>query len=135
MEAMKEEALATIESGRPRERILLSVRELVEFLGRNGDIDDRSQGRDSLAAMQAGSRLHRRLQKQGISAYHPEVPLRISIDMGEYDLEMSGRADGIIYEQDDRGGISEESLPVIDEIKGMYQDCLLYTSPSPRDTR
>ena len=35
MEAMKEEALATMESGRPRERILLSVRELVEFLGRN----------------------------------------------------------------------------------------------------
>lgn len=129
MEAMKEEALATIESGRPRERILLSVRELVEFLGRNGNIDDRSQGRDSLAAMQAGSRLHRRLQKQGTSAYHPEVPLRISIDMGEYDLEISGRADGIIYEQDDRGEIGEESLPVIDEIKGMYQDVLAFEEP------
>ena len=49
--------------------------------------------------------------------------------MGEYDLEISGRADGIIYEQDDRGGISEESLPVIDEIKGMYQDVLAFEEP------
>ncbi len=128
---MGKEVLATMKSDLPRGQILLSVRELVEFLGRSGDIDDRSQGRDSLTAMQAGSRLHRKLQKKSTSAYHAEVPLQFLTDMGEYDLGISGRADGIIYELDEGGEIDEKSLVVIDEIKGMYQDVLAFESPLP----
>ena len=54
--------------------IEISVRGLVEFLLRCGDLDNRTGG-GSEDAMLAGSRMHRKLQDAAEGDYHPEVPL------------------------------------------------------------
>ena len=93
-----------------REQIKISVRNLVEFILRSGDIDNRHGRTDTLAAMQAGTRLHRKIQRRMGASYHAEVPLRIAIEEERYQLIVEGRADGIILEED----------VTIDEIKGVY---------------
>ena len=49
--------------------IKISVRSLVEFIFRSGDISDSSSGTLSREAMNAGSRIHRKLQKRAGSHY------------------------------------------------------------------
>ena len=96
----------------------ISVRDLVEFLLRSGDLDRRqSSGRRDAQAMQAGSRIHRKLQKQMGSGYQAEVTLKHQILLEDIPVSVEGRADGIWT--DKRG---EEPLIVIDEIKGTYRD-------------
>ena len=82
-----------------REQIRISVRNLVEFILRSGDIDNRRASLDTMEAMQAGSRLHRKIQKKMGSTYHAEVPLNIIIEEENYELGIWGRADGIIIEE------------------------------------
>ena len=60
-----------------------SVRELVEFILRSGDIDNRIVGRDQLKAMQEGSRIHRKIQNSMGPSYLPEVPLYHLIKLEE----------------------------------------------------
>ena len=43
-------------------RIRISVRNLVEFLLRSGDIDSRRKGKKETEAMAAGARIHRKIQ-------------------------------------------------------------------------
>lgn len=100
-------------------QIKISVRNLVEFILRSGDIDRRHGRMDSVEAMQAGSRLHRRIQKSMGSAYHAEVPLKIAIEEENYQLIIEGRADGIIMEDE----------VTIDEIKGIYMNLDNLTEP------
>ncbi|KAI4452073.1 hypothetical protein C823_006642 [Eubacterium plexicaudatum ASF492] len=47
-------------------KIKISVRNLVEFILRSGDIDNRGTGGMQTEAMQRGSRLHRKLQKKPV---------------------------------------------------------------------
>ena len=54
--------------------IQISVRNLVEFIFREGDIDNRHAA--SPDAMQDGSRIHRMIQKRMGLEYEAEVPLR-----------------------------------------------------------
>lgn len=75
--------------------IQISVRNLVEFLLRSGDIDNR-HGQASLSAMQEGGRIHRMIQRRMGSDYHAEVPLSYLVVNDEYTLRIDGRADGII---------------------------------------
>jgi Rad3-related DNA helicase len=94
-----------------RELIKISVRELVEFILRSGDIDNRVGGKKDAQSMLAGARIHRKIQRSMGSDYHAEVTLKHLIPMGEFDLQIEGRADGII-----------DGNPVtIDEIKGVYK--------------
>ena len=44
-------------------QVRISVRYLVEFILRGGDIDNRRSGVRDKDAMQAGARLHRKIQK------------------------------------------------------------------------
>ena len=53
--------------------IRISVRNLVEFIFRSGDIDNRRTGAKEKQAMEAGSRLHRKIQRQMGSTYESEV--------------------------------------------------------------
>lgn len=92
--------------------IRISVRNLVEFILRSGDIDNRYGGKNVKEAMQEGSRMHRKIQRRMGASYRPEVPLKIVLPCEEYALQVEGRADGII---------EEENGVVIDEIKGVYQ--------------
>lgn len=92
-------------------RARISVRTLVEFIFRSGDITS-GDGSFSKDAMQAGSKIHRKIQgKMGLN-YEAEVPLTIDIERPDFILTIEGRADGI--ETTDEGVI-------IDEIKGVYK--------------
>lgn len=102
-------------------QIKISVRNLVEFILRSGDIDQRQGSMDSVEAMQAGSRLHRKIQRRQASSYHAEVPLVLAIEEEYYQLVVEGRADGIILEEQ----------VTIDEIKGIYMNLELLEEPIP----
>lgn len=100
--------------------IRVSVRNFVEFLLREGNIDNRRTG-GSEEAMQEGSRIHRMIQRRMGAGYRAEVPLVHEIDCGEYTVRIEGRADGII----------EENPVVIDEIKATYKELKKLTKPVP----
>ena len=104
------------------EEIRVSVRNLVEFILRSGDIDNRRGAMADKDAMQMGSRLHRKIQGKMGADYHAEVPLRTQIDCDGFLLIVEGRADGI-FEQDGQ--------TVIDEIKGVFRDVERMEEPDP----
>lgn len=104
------------------EQIKISVRNLVEFILRSGDIDNRYGKAAQKEAMQEGSRIHRKIQKQMGSSYQPEVALKIQVGREQYTIAIEGRADGVIV---------EEGHVTIDEIKGVYQDVSLMEGPVP----
>lgn len=105
------------------EQVRISVRNLVEFILRSGDIDNRRGRAATKEAMQEGSRIHRKLQRRMGASYHAEVPLKIEYENEKYTLVIEGRADGILLEE------GEDA--VIDEIKGIYQDVHALTEPVP----
>lgn len=96
--------------------VQISVRTLVEFILREGDIDNR-RAHDPAAAMAEGSRLHRKIQQAQGSNYHAEVPLDYVYAEDEITVYIDGRADGII----DAGTGSNPTPVTIDEIKGTYR--------------
>lgn len=79
-------------------QVNISVRQLVEFILRSGDLDNRTGGMD-VNAMHDGSRIHRKFQKQAGGDYRAEVPLKIEVpvtaDGESFLLVIEGRADGI----------------------------------------
>ena len=80
-----------------KQEVRVSVRNLVEFILRNGDISQKMGVMQDVDAMQAGSRAHRKLQKQGGSNYRAEVSLKRKIEIDEtLDIQVEGRADGVI---------------------------------------
>lgn len=101
--------------------VRISVRNLVEFILQSGDLDNRRNTMDK-EAMQKGSRLHRKIQKQMGSQYRPEVSLKRVTEYEDVILVVEGRADGIQTEGD---GV------LIDEIKGIYGDPQLLEAPIP----
>ena len=76
--------------------IKISVRSLVEFILREGDIDNRIAGSMEKDAMLQGTRIHRKIQKRMGSDYRAEVPLKILYPCDGFSLQIEGRADGII---------------------------------------
>lgn len=114
--------------------IKISVRNLVEFILRSGDIDNRKVS-SKPDAMLEGGRIHRMIQRRMGPNYHAEVPLSIAIQNNEYDIVIDGRADGIIFEPigdktlvpmigdlDITEEIANNVTVTIDEIKGTYKD-------------
>ncbi len=131
-------------------QVRISVRGLVEFILRHGDLDN-SAGYSDPDAMQEGTRLHKKIQKSMGSFYEAEVPMTMASEV-EYDGEwfeitVEGRADGVmtVKEAGGRtetmlGGTMAEGKPgfgasesfvdtacptpciMIDEIKCIYQD-------------
>ena len=87
----------------------ISVRNLVEFIFRAGDIDNRAGKLASAEAMMEGSRIHRKIQKSMDTSYQAEVPLKIEWKANDYVLVVEGRADGIAY------GKFQPDLPVATE--------------------
>ena len=104
------------------QQVRISVRNLVEFLMRSGDIDNRISRGLQLNAMQEGTRIHKKLQRAMGSSYQAEVPLRLDVGTERYVLTIEGRADGI-FEWD--------GMICIDEIKGVYRDVDEMEAPVP----
>jgi len=120
-----------------KREVRLSVRSLVEFIYRSGDLDNRRRTSSELA-MSEGNRVHRMLQKKGGPGYHAEVGLRYHYVTEQYDICLEGRADGIMedYVPEDYVKLTEhlplfaveygmvdapKPLTYIDEIKGTYR--------------
>lgn len=114
--------------------IQISVRNLVEFILRSGNIDNRKAASPD-NAMQEGGRIHRMIQRRMGSEYHAEVFLRHLFETKDYVIRIEGRADGIIIEPEaDIAQVPELTdieIPVsyrdsvtvtVDEIKGTYRD-------------
>ena len=100
--------------------VRISVRRLVEFILRAGDIDNRRRsGSDN--AMAEGSRIHRMIQRRMGSEYTAEVSLSYRYETENYDIIVDGRADGII----------DGNLITIDEIKGTYRHLDKMNAPVP----
>ena len=92
--------------------VRISVRNLVEFILRSGDLDNRG-GSSDREAMQKGSRLHRKIQGRMGSHYRAEVSLKYKTEYEDVGIQVEGRADGIF---------TEDGQCWIDEIKGVYAD-------------
>lgn len=97
--------------------IKISVRNLVEFIMRSGDLSVSSTGLKDPDAMQEGARIHKKLQRRMGSGYRAEVTLSHSFSLTcddiAFTITVEGRADGIF---------SDETGENIDEIKGVYRD-------------
>ena len=73
--------------------IRISVRNLVEFILREGDIDNRVSGGMDRDAMLMGGRIHRKIQRRMGPDYHAEVPLKKEIVFDSFHILVEGRAD------------------------------------------
>ncbi len=135
--------------------VRVSVRSLVEFILRSGDIDNRKAASPE-NAMQEGGRIHRMIQRRMGPSYQAEVSLSHAYDAGEYEIVVEGRADGIITEsvkdalpqpaiaEKTDGGVEtrlavtpgqeqavQKLTVTIDEIKGTYHDLKKMKAPVP----
>ena len=102
--------------------IRLSVRNLVEFILKEGDIDNRISGTLDKDAMLMGGRLHRKIQRMMGSNYQAEVSLKLQLPCEGFQLKLEGRADGILL-------ASEKTI--IDEIKGVVRSLDRVERPVP----
>ena len=135
------------------EEIKISVRDLVEFILRAGDLDERAAGA-SEEAMLEGARMHRKLQREEgpdytaevpLSIYYPillrgesesagdsaEIPPEAAKDMPEtVTVLLEGRADGIFLGCDPENPILGDAWTV-DEIKTTYRKIAKMKEPEP----
>lgn len=88
----------------------LSVHELVDFLLRKGDIDNRVYNK---TAMQEGTYLHSLYQASKSDDYISEYPLLETFVIDDFKVTLEGRADGISYSGE---------FPTIEEIKSTVID-------------
>ena len=105
------------------ERVIrISVRNLVEFILREGDIDNRVSGSMEKDAMLLGSKIHRRIQSRMGADYTAEVPLNLQVACDGFILQIEGRADGIQ---------KNDEKVLIDEIKGILRNLEHLEAPVP----
>ena len=69
--------------------VRISVRNLVEFILRSGDLDNRG-GSSDREAMQKGSRLHRKIQGRMGSHYRAEVSLKYKTEYEDVSIQVEG---------------------------------------------
>ncbi|WP_425514351.1 ATP-dependent DNA helicase [Clostridium mobile] len=88
----------------------ISVRNLVEFIMRSGDIDSTFIGNSRALE---GTRVHQKIQKNKGENYRAEVSLKYIFAYKDAIISVEGRADGII---------EEDGEVIIDEIKSTTRD-------------
>lgn len=122
--------------------IKISVRNLVEFIMRSGDLSVSSTGLRDADAMQEGTRIHKKLQRRMGSGYASEVALAIEYPVTcsgiDFMIALEGRADGIYHDSGSDApqkgcAVFEpgESGMVVDEIKGVYRNIHSLENPVP----
>ncbi len=85
--------------------IYIGIRELNEFVLKSGSLESSFTG---INRRLEGTLVHKRLQKEAGKNYHPEQVLKTDIEQNGIIYHLSGRCDGVIY---------EDGEIVIDEIK------------------
>ena len=103
-------------------RVRISVRNLVEFILRSGDLDNSSGTSGDKEAMLKGGRLHRKIQRSMKGDYQAEVSLKKESEYDDVVIQVEGRADGIF---------TEDGAVYIDEIKGTYGNIQAMDMPIP----
>lgn len=98
--------------------IRISVRSLVEFILREGDIDNRVSGSMEKDAMLLGGKIQSRMGTN----YTAEVPLKIQMPCDGFVLQIEGRADGVL---------KDDGKVLIDEIKGILRSLEHLEAPVP----
>ncbi len=93
--------------------ISISVRSLVEFIMRSGNIDNRRKASSGPEVMLEGANIHRMIQRRMGSNYHPEVYLSCTVSRRDYEIVIDGRADGIIVPE----GAGSFSLPELRQLQ------------------
>jgi DNA excision repair protein ERCC-2 len=73
----------------------VSVRELIEFVLREGDLGGERQFVGSDRAL-AGIRGHQKIQRSRPAAYQTEVPVELMIEAEDFTLHVRGRIDGLL---------------------------------------
>lgn len=102
--------------------IRISVRSLVEFILREGDIDNRVSGSMEKDAMLLSGKIHRKIQSRMGTNYTAEVPLKIQMPCDGFVLQIEGRADGVL---------KDDGKVLIDEIKGILRSLEHLEAPVP----
>lgn len=87
----------------------ISVRDLIHFVYRGGDLDARFVGK---ARALKGTKAHQAIQKKMGDDYVAEVTLKHLVSKGNVDIHIKGRVDGIIHQE----------VIVIDEIKSTTRE-------------
>ena len=103
-------------------KVRISVRNLVEFILRSGDLDNSSGTSRDKEAMLKGGRLHRKIQRSMKGDYQAEVSLKKESEYEDVIIQVEGRADGIF---------TEDGAVYIDEIKGTYGNVQAMDTPIP----
>ena len=103
-------------------KVRISVRNLVEFILRSGDLDNSSGTSGDKEAMLKGGRLHRKIQRSMKGDYQAEVSLKKESEYEDVIIQVEGRADGIF---------TEDGAVYIDEIKGTYGNVQAMDTPIP----
>ncbi|MCR5590567.1 MAG: ATP-dependent DNA helicase [Lachnospiraceae bacterium] len=139
--------------------IRISVRALVEFIMRSGDIDRRRKTASGPEVMLEGANIHRAIQRRMGKNYHAEVYMSATVERSDCIITVDGRADGLIIPGDgkeegrieahlllsDEENIKAPAVPepvwdiapdlstsvVIDEIKTTYRDLEKMKKPVP----
>lgn len=88
-----------------KHKIKISIRDLVEFILRSGNI---STGFSGSSRAVEGTKAHKKIQKASKENYESEVTLKFRLDYEDFILEVGGRADGVIC---------HNGVVTIDEIK------------------
>ena len=110
----------TINNSIEKSSIHISVRKLVEFILRSGNLDNRKGGAVT-DAMLNGSKIHRMIQKRMGSEYEAEVRMSFQQEYNNYIMVVEGRADGVI---------TVDKEVTIDEIKSTYRDLKYIKAPA-----
>ena len=103
-------------------KVRISVRNLVEFILRSGDLDNSRGSSGDKEAMLKGGRLHRKIQRSMKGDYQAEVSLKKESEYDDVVIQVEGRADGIF---------TEDGAVYIDEIKGTYGNVQAMDMPIP----
>lgn len=90
--------------------IKTSVRKLIEFVMRSGDIDDSFR---DLNRMIKGIKAHQKIQKSYSDEYKSEYYLKNVTEIDDMEFHVEGRADGLL---------KEDNTYIIDEIKSTTRD-------------
>lgn len=97
--------------------IKLSVRNLVEFVMRSGNID--SSFMSSIRAVE-GTKAHQKIQRSYGDGYRPEVFLKYTLEYEGFVIEIEGRVDGII--EKDKTAIIDEIKSTLKPLEEIHED-------------
>lgn len=103
-----------------KKSLRLSVHQLVDFLLRTGDLDNRIYNKDTMAA---GTQLHLQYQKKQSGDYQSEYFLSHTYETDDHMITLEGRADGII---------EENGKVIVEEVKTTIADLNIYADANER---